>query len=155
VSTVHLSPLPPQKKKKAATKMTDESPLFTLDIPANSPGIAGIYGQGATETETRAAITEIESTGVLTGARRTIKQLCIALAVSIDKGNVKGRAIANEAGQLFAMMSQLDPTEAAATGSSSLTPETERLFNGFARGPVLEHDPEHADPAPGDDETQL
>lgn len=135
--------------------MTTTAPLFDLGISPNSPGLTGNYGQGPTELETRAAIVEIETAAPLTGSRRTIKQLCIALAVSIDKGNTKGRAIANEAGQLFAMMTQLDPTETDAGSSSTLTPETERLFNGFARGPVLETDPAFADSAPGDNETEL
>ncbi|WP_104136588.1 hypothetical protein [Cryobacterium sp. Y62] len=135
--------------------MTETGTLFDLQITADSQGLTGNYGQGPTELETRAAIAEIEVAAQLTGARRTIKQLCIALAVSIDKGNTKGRAIANEAGQLFAMMNQLDPSETDAGGLGTLTPETERLFNGFARGPILESEPADADAPPGDHETEL
>ena len=155
MSTVPLSPPTPQKKKKPATKMSDTDTLFGMGNSPETPGFTGNYGQGPTELETRAAITEIEVAAALTGARRTIKQLCIALAMSIDKGNNKGRAIANEAAQLFAMMTQLDPTEADAGTTGSLSPETERLFSGFARGPVLEIDPALADTPARNDEAQL
>jgi hypothetical protein len=98
----------------------------------NGP-IYGSFGQGPTESETRQAIAEIEADIPLTGVRRTIKQLAISLAISIDRGNTKGRAVANEAAQLFAMMQQLDPAADAdaAPDDSHLTPETRRLIDAF------------------------
>lgn len=135
--------------------MSDENALFGLENPARNGGMTGNFGQGSTETDTRTALAEIEDGTPFTGSKRTIKQLCIALAMSIDKGNTKGRAIANEAAQLFAMMTQLDPTDGPELGSSTLDPETERLFNGFASGPRLETDPAAADAAPRDYEAEL
>lgn len=92
-----------------------------------------IYGQGVTERETRVAIAEIETDQPLTGFKRTVKQLAISLAASIDKGNTKGRAVANEAAQLFAMMRELAPVETTdVADDSNLTLETKRLLDAFA-----------------------
>jgi hypothetical protein len=109
--------------------------LDGLDIPTqNAPGIGG-FGQGPTEIETRIAIAEIEGEAPLTGARRMLKQLAISRAISIDKGTAKGRAIANEASQLFELINHLAPAGPAAdapTDDSHLTPETRRLLDALA-----------------------
>lgn len=102
-----------------------------MEIPGENAPIRGGFGQGPTEVETRAAIAEIEEETPLTGAKRTIKQLAISLAISIDKGNLKGRAVANEAGQLFEMIQHLAPPEAADAGPSALTDETQRLLAAY------------------------
>ncbi|SDH15969.1 hypothetical protein SAMN04515691_2992 [Leifsonia sp. 98AMF] len=124
--------------------MTDTMALPGLEIPGQNAANPGHYGQGPTETETRAAIEEIEAdAGELRGPKRTIKQLAIALAVSIDKGNAKGRAVANEAGQLFEMMQHLAPAIDAAgpTDDTHLTPETRRLLDALAAPATLDADP--------------
>ena len=124
--------------------MTDILALPGLDIPGQNSGVRGHYGQGPTETETRTAIEEIESeAGELKGAKRTIKQLAISLAISIDKGNAKGRAVANEAGQLFEMMQHLAPADDAdgPGDDSHLTPETKRLLDALAAPAQLDPDP--------------
>lgn len=129
------------EKKKVKTPM---STLPGLEPAAqNGPGFGG-YGQGSTESETRRAIAEIESEIPSTGVRRTIKQLAISLAISIDKGNTKGRAVANEAAQLFAMMRQLAPAEDLDTtpNDSHLTPETRRLLDAFTAPAQLDAAPE-------------
>ncbi|WP_349866840.1 hypothetical protein [Leifsonia sp. WHRI 6310E] len=116
-----------------------------MDIPGENQPILGGFGQGATEKETREAIAEIEQeSGALKGAKRTIKQLAISLAISIDKGNTKGRAVANEAGQLFEMMQHLAPaTDAEGAGDDShLTPETRRLLDALAAPAQLDAAPE-------------
>jgi hypothetical protein len=125
--------------------MDSVTALDGLDIPGENRSIFGGFGQGPTETETRAAIAEIEAeAGTLTGAKRTIKQLAISLAISIDKGNTKGRAVANEAGQLFEMMQHLAPAADpdGAADDSHLTPETKRLLDALAAPAQLDAAPE-------------
>ncbi len=108
--------------------MSDENGLENF---MQNPGTPAYFGQGLTESETRAAIAEIEAETPLTGVQRTIKQLCISLAMSIDKGNMKGRAIANEASQLFAMMTALAPPAETQSDDSRLSTETKRLLDVF------------------------
>jgi hypothetical protein len=103
-----------------------------MEIAGENRSEIGGYGQGPTESETRAAIAEIEEGGELRGAKRTVKQLAISLAISIDKGNLKGRAVANEAGQLFEMIQHLAPPEDPTDGPSNLTDETQRLMATYA-----------------------
>lgn len=115
-----------------------------LELDGETAPNAGSYGQGDTERETRAAIAEIEQDAPLTGMKRTVKQLAISLAKSIDRGNSKGRAVANEAAQLFAMIQQLEPVDpaAAAPDDSKLSPETKRLLDAFAAPAQLDAAPE-------------
>lgn len=110
-----------------------------LEFGPEAPNSAGKYGEGETERETRAALAEIEEDTPLTGIKRTVKQLALSLARSIDAGNNKGRAVANEAAQLFAMMQQLAPAEdpGAAGDDSHLTPETRRLLAALDSAPQL------------------
>jgi hypothetical protein len=115
--------------------MSDETTLPGFDEPPQSGGNHPLFGEGATEMETRLAIAEIEASKPITGSRRTVKQLCLSLAKSIDRGNTKGRAIANEAAQLFAMMQVLEPAEEAAGDVSDLSPETQALFDLFSTRP--------------------
>jgi hypothetical protein len=113
--------------------MDAETPLPGMEIPGENDRYSGAFGQGPTERETRAAIAEIEQLTELTGAKRTIKQLAVSLAISIDKGNLKGRAVANEAGQLFEMIQHLAPPVADDDGAiSNLTTETKNLMETYA-----------------------
>jgi len=113
--------------------MDAEIALPGMEIPGESERFSGGFGQGPTERETRAAIAEIEQLTELTGAKRTIKQLAVSLAISIDKGNLKGRAVANEAGQLFEMIQHLAPPVADDDGAASnLTIETKNLMETYA-----------------------
>lgn len=127
--------------------MSDPNALPGLEeTPANT-AILARFGEGPTETETRLAIEEIEEENPARGARRTVKQLCLSLAKSIDRGNAKGRAIANEAAQLFAMMQQLSPPEAAGTvDASALSPELQRLFDALAAPAQLDTPPQSDGP---------
>ena len=52
-----------------------------------------------------------------------LSSLAIALALSIDKGNAKGLAVANEAGQLFEMMLHLAPAIEPAGPHRRLQPD--------------------------------
>jgi hypothetical protein len=115
------------------------STLEGLEFGPETTQSAGRYGEGETERETRAALREIEEDTPLTGLRRTVKQLALSLARSIDAGNAKGRAVANEAAQLFAMMQQLAPAEdpGAAGDETQFTPETRRLLDALSSAPQL------------------
>jgi hypothetical protein len=121
--------------------MTAQPALHGLENTPENQAQFGGYGQGPTETETRKAIAEIEQRRQLVGGMRTLKQLAISLAISIDKGNNKGRAIANEAAQLFEMMQQLDPADADETTPDQYPPELKALLDAFESAPRL-------DPAP-------
>ncbi|MEX0158213.1 MULTISPECIES: hypothetical protein [unclassified Microbacterium] len=109
----------------------------------NGPNLGG-YGQGATESEIRQAIGEIEADIPMTGIRRILKASAIALAISIDAGNRKGRAVANENRELVAVMQQLSPAtdDAGPTDDSHLTPETRRLLDALAAPAQLDAAPE-------------
>jgi hypothetical protein len=126
------------------------STLPGLEIEGqNAPNRPG-FGQGATESETRAAIDEISVEIPLAGIRRTLAQSAIALAISIDRGNNKGRSVANDVQQLVAIMMQLAPVEAAADthDDSALSPDTRRLLDAFAA-------PARTDDAPEGDAPEL
>ncbi|MDJ1115337.1 hypothetical protein [Microbacterium dauci] len=117
--------------------MTGET-LPGLDAPA-----AGSYGQGATESETRMALRELEETRPLVGTLRTLKQAAIQLAISIDRGNTKGRSVANDVAQLIAIMQQLEPaTDDETPDDSHLTPEMRRLLDALAAPAQLDAAPE-------------
>lgn len=128
--------------------MTEEMTLPGFENPAEKAVIHGYFGQGPTEAATRQAIQEIEEEIELTGAKRAIKQLCFSLAASVDKGNLKGRAVANEAAQLFAMMQQLAPPEADSATDLNMTTDLKRLFDVFAA-------PAQFDAAPKGDTPEL
>ncbi|MBZ4486273.1 hypothetical protein [Microbacterium sp. cx-55] len=126
-----------------------QTALAGLEIESDSAPIQGGFGQGDTERETRAAIAEIEAERPLVGILRTVKQLAISLAKSIDRGNTKGRAVANEAAQLFAMMQQLSPAESSENADEShLTPEMRQILDALSA-------PAQFDTAPESDAAEL
>ena len=124
--------------------------LSGLEIDGHNDPNPGGFGQGATESETRAAIREISAESPLSGIRRTLAQSAIALAISIDRGNNKGRSVANDVQQLVAIMMQLAPPtlEAGPADDSHLTPETRRLIDALAA-------PAQHDEAPARDGEEL
>jgi hypothetical protein len=123
--------------------VSDQMALPGLENPQSPETKFGYYGAGATELETRAAIGEIEAElGPLTGSKRMTKQLAISLAQSVDKGNSKGRAVANEASQLFFMIQQLAPVAPEETDQGDLSPQTKALLDAFSSGPQLQPRPE-------------
>lgn len=95
------------------------------------------YPVGSTEKTTRETITELLRTRIFTPAEKTLAQLCIALAHNIDRGNQKGRAIANEAMQLAAVLEQLTATADAGGEHSDLPPELRTLLDAFRTPPRL------------------
>ncbi|MGK3947423.1 hypothetical protein [Microbacterium sp. K2] len=124
------------------------SMLSGLEIEGQNAPIQPGYGQGATESETRAAIAEISAENPLSGIRRTLSQAAIALAISIDRGNNKGRSVANDVQQLVAIMMQLAPAAAAdeTVDDGKLTPEMRRLLDAFEAPAQFDAAPE-GDPA--------
>lgn len=91
------------------------------------------------EMVTRAALEEIKAKTPLTGKRRAQEQIAMALARNIDRGNAKGRAIANEAMQLQAVLDALAPDEAK--HDDDLPDELKDLLNAFASGPRISPPP--------------
>ena len=82
---------------------TPQIALPGLEIdPGNGP-ILGNFGQGAMEIAIREAIAEIEADTPLIGVQRARKQQAISLAISIDRGNTKGRSIASDSERLDAV----------------------------------------------------
>ena len=118
--------------------------LSGLEIDGQNGPIQPGFGQGATEVATRAGIAEIEAEIPTVGIRRTLTQAAISLAISIDRGNNKGRSVANDVQQLVAIMQQLAPAEVAAGpgDDSHLTPETRRLLDALGAPAELDTAPE-------------
>lgn len=117
--------------------------LDGLEIDVQNEAKTSYFGAGETENEIRVAIDEIEAVTPLTGVKRSAKRIAISLAKSIDRGNAKGRAVANEAAQLFQMMMQLAPAEdpSAVQDDAHLTPETRRLLDALAAPAQLDEAP--------------
>jgi hypothetical protein len=87
------------------------------------------------ERQTKTTLSELNELAPFSSANRMVAQICVSLARNIDAGNVKGRAIANEAAQLVAMLQTvqgLDNAEVAA-----LPPELLELMQAFTSQPQV------------------
>lgn len=114
-----------------------------LEFAPESDPIRGNFGQGSQERAIRAAIAEIDEEFPLTGLRRARAESAISIAINIDKGNAKGRAIANEIAALDSIMEKLYPVaEDGPADDSHLTPETRRLLDALAASAQLDAAPE-------------
>lgn len=96
------------------------------------------YARNTTEDAVIAAIKELDQQSTLTGMQRATAQVCRSLARSIDLGNVKGRAIANEATQLNLLLNQLAGVDLAAGDPDAMPPETKALIDALATAPRLD-----------------
>ena len=90
--------------------MSPETSTETPPLWGDSDAEKRHYGEGATETAVRLAIESIHAITPLDLAQQARAQICLSLAKNIDAGNVKGRAVANEAQQLDAMLESLRGT---------------------------------------------
>lgn len=97
------------------------------------------YGQGALEKSVTTSIDAIRATIGIKPAKEFLAQTAIELARSIDKGNVKGRAVANESAALLQTMEILDPPTAETADPDSLPADLREFMNAFAQRP---HAPE-------------
>lgn len=100
-----------------------------------APKPAHIYGQGELEKAVRQSIEEIKAGAGIKPARLFLAHTAIELAKSIDKGNAKGRAVANEAAQLVSTMELLDPVEEAGTDPDTLPADLREFMNAFSASP--------------------
>lgn len=107
---------------------TAQSSLFSVPAPD--------YRPGELEASVIESLEAIENDIGIPPARKFLAHTARQLARSIDKGNGKGRAVANESQQLVATMELLNPTPEDA-GTAQLTPELKALLDAFAAPPVL------------------
>ena len=92
------------------------------------------YGQGALEIAVRASIEDIKATVGIKPAKMFLAQTAIELARSIDKGNMKGRAVANESAALLQTMEILDPPTDAAD-PDALPDDLREFMHAFSSSP--------------------
>lgn len=96
------------------------------------------YRPNPTETAVINAIRELDAKKPLEGMQKAIAQVCRSLARNIDGGNLKGRAVANEATQLANLLTQLAGVEAESVDESSVPEMTRRLMDALATPPRLD-----------------
>lgn len=109
------------------------------------------YGDSLQTIAVRELIADLDTNGEMTPAKRVLAATALSLAENIERGNSKGRAIANEAAQLAALVEQLTAERGT---TDDMTPETKALINAltidatvYARTPPLhETEPEQAEP---------
>jgi hypothetical protein len=70
-----------------------------------------------------------------------LAQLCRSLAHSIDAGNRKGRAIANESAQLQATLRVVQGLDVDELPTGQLPPELAELLAAFSTRPTIEPAP--------------
>lgn len=108
---------------------TDDAAPALFDAPETPR-----FGQGALEISVRASIEDIKATIGIKPAKMFLAQTAIELARSIDKGNMKGRAVANESAALLQTMEILDPP-ADATDPGALPPALKEFMDAFSSKP--------------------
>jgi hypothetical protein len=92
----------------------------------------------ATEKAVREAIEALHAQTPLTGMQQALAQVCVALGRNIDAGNLKGRAIANEATQLSALLDKLAGVELEDVDETAIPQATKDLINALAAPPRLD-----------------
>lgn len=120
--------------------MSELSLDIPIDEPAETPGYDPTkrnYGESGIEFRVRRAIEQQNETDPLTPSQWALAETCLALAENIAAGNKKGRAIANEASQLDALMSKLAGEEDTAD-EDALPPETRQLLEALSTPPRLD-----------------
>jgi hypothetical protein len=93
------------------------------------------YGQGELEKAVRESIDAIKAGIGIKPAKLFLAQTAIELARSIDKGNAKGRAVANESAALLQTMEILDPPSEA-TDPDALPEDLKEFMNAFSASPI-------------------
>src|SRR5690606_35210971 len=118
------------------TETAGQLPLWGDDDPTR-------FAPNPTETAVIAAINSMNEQTPLDPVRTALAMVCRSLARNIDGGNVKGRAIANEATQLAALLKQLagieegtDPTNP--DGGGLIPQQTQDFINALATPPRLD-----------------
>ncbi|MFF5793957.1 hypothetical protein ACFY5D_18085 [Paeniglutamicibacter sp. NPDC012692] len=97
------------------------------------------------EKSVYASIEAIRATAGIPASKEFLAQTAMELARSIYKGNLKGRAVAQESAQLVATLELLEPVDDAADDTNSLPDDVRKLFDAFAASPAL---PGPSAPAP-------
>jgi hypothetical protein len=93
------------------------------------------YGQGPLERSVTASIDAIRASIGIKPAKEFLAQTAIELARNIDKGNIKGRAVANESATLLQTMEILDPPTDAAD-PDALPEDLKEFLNAFSAKPI-------------------
>lgn len=124
--------------------MTQNEPpattLFEMEMPA--------YGLSPIEKSVKASLDAIAAGPGIPASKMFLAQTAMELARSIDKGNGKGRAVAQESAQLVATLEILDPptTDAA---EEDVPPILRKILDAFGTKPAV---PRPSEPTPGDAE---
>lgn len=103
------------------------------------PGLENLTpGAGDMERQTFRSIEAIKEARPLSPGEQMYTMLALALARNIDAGNRKGRAIANEALQLVAVMQLLEPQPESLADPDNLPPDLRSFLDAFATAPRLD-----------------
>lgn len=113
--------------------VTGQGDLFEGE---NSGRLVGLVVGMEMEQVTRVALAEIAAGSPLKGKRAAQAQIAMALARNIDRGNSKGRAIANEAMQLQAVLDALSP-DGDEADTDNLPQELRELIAVFGSAPRI------------------
>lgn len=105
--------------------MPAQTPLFTWESDTNQT-------ESAQTRAIRELVSEIEQKGQLDARAKVLAETAFSLAANIEAGNRKGRAIANEAAQLIAVMEQLSASTSLSVDDGSQLGE---VMDAFAYQP--------------------
>lgn len=97
----------------------------------------GAFGMMATESRAIRTLEQLHAARAFTPAQELLAETARALARNIDRGNLKGRAIGNEAMQLAAVLAQLVDvdTDPDAGAVSNLPPAAAALLEALGTRP--------------------
>lgn len=111
--------------------MSEPTALFDLGDQSGRP-------IGEMERTTREQLRAIAAGIELTPQQLLTSQTAIALAVNIDRGNLKGRSIGNEAAQLLQAIAMLTPDDdAELAGGTDIPNDAKELMNALGTRPQL------------------
>jgi hypothetical protein len=94
------------------------------------------YPAGSTEDRIRKALDSLNAERTFTDGEAALAEVARALAENIDAGNRKGRAIANEAMQLVAIMQLIRPADVATVDPTGIPAETQSFMDALNAPPA-------------------
>lgn len=95
------------------------------------------HGLSAIEKSVKSSLDAIAAGPGIPPSKMFLAQTAMELARSIDKGNGKGRAVANESAQLVATLEILDPPQIETASKDSWPAGLRKFMEAFGTNPAL------------------